>query len=65
MKYLKMAMVFGNCGGELLPPHGNIALPSDEYTFVSYDEKLMPENFPAGQFFRKGDTCFGVCILCS
>jgi hypothetical protein len=28
-------------------------LSANEYTFVCYDGKLMPENFPAGQFFRK------------
>jgi hypothetical protein len=29
-------------------------------TFVSYDGKLMLENFPAGQFLRKAANCFGV-----
>jgi hypothetical protein len=23
----------------------------------------LPENFPAGKFFRKGDKCFGVCVV--
>ncbi len=23
----------------------------------------MPENFPGGQFFRKADKCFGVCMV--
>ncbi len=25
--------------------------------------KLMPENFPAGQFLRKADKCFGVFLV--
>jgi hypothetical protein len=25
--------------------------------------KLMPENFPAGLFFRKADKCFGPPLL--
>ncbi len=26
---------------------------ANEYTFVCWDDELMPENFPAGQFLRK------------
>jgi len=37
-------------------------LSANEYTFVCCDGKLMPENFPAGQFFRKTDKCFGVSV---
>jgi hypothetical protein len=32
----------------------------NEYTFVCWDGKLMPENFPAGQLLRKADKCYGV-----
>jgi hypothetical protein len=34
---------------------------SATYNFVCYGAKLMPENFPAGQFLRKAKKCFGVC----
>ncbi len=39
-----------------LAPIAGLKLPAQE-------GKLMPENFPAGQFLRKADKCFGVGIV--
>ncbi len=51
MNCLKVAVLFGNCGGELLPPPGNTALSSNEYTFFRL--QLMPENCPEGSISKK------------
>ncbi len=31
--------------------------------FAQIEGNLMPENYPARQFLRKADKCFGVCIV--
>ncbi len=46
-----------SCG---TPPHPPTPLSAIKYTFVCWDGKIMPENFPAGQFLRGADISFFV-----